>query len=44
MPTGFFTTITAVKIDKAVTTKDKLLANIELQKQAVQAKLDNKPE
>jgi hypothetical protein len=43
VPTGFFTTVTAVKIDKAVTTKDKLLADIELQKQAVQAKLDNKP-
>ncbi len=43
MPAGFFSTINAVKIDKAVTTKDKLLSDIELQKQAVQAKLDNKP-
>jgi hypothetical protein len=43
VPTGFFTTITAVKIDKAVTTKDKLLADIELQKQAIHAKLDNEP-
>jgi hypothetical protein len=40
---GFFSTVTAVKIDKAVTTKDKLLADIDLQQQAVKAKIQGEP-
>ena len=43
MASGFFNTVTAVQMDKAISTKDKLLADIELQKQAAQARLDDKP-
>jgi hypothetical protein len=35
---GFFSNTSAVQMDKAVSTKDKLLDDIELQKQAVRAK------
>ena len=44
MPEGFFSTVTAVKIDKAVTTKGQATRRHRApKKQAVQAKLDNKP-
>jgi hypothetical protein len=43
MANGFFKDLTAVKVDKAVTTKDKLQDDLLLQKMAVQAKLKDLP-
>jgi hypothetical protein len=42
MPTGFFSNVTAIRFDKAIEARDRLIAAITIQKQAVQARIDGK--